>query len=263
MNFLYAVIYLIVTFSITLITYKYLGKVGLYIWICLSIVISNIQSVKIVEMFGLVTVLGNVAYSNIYLSTDILTEKYGSKSANKSVLFGFITMLIFSALMCFSLVFIPSAIDSSQGSLKQIFSIVPRITAASLIAYLVSQFLDVFIYSKLKKKFNKVWLSNNVGTITSQIIDTIIFVTIAYVGTVPAKELFVMMGTMYLLKVIIAILDTGFIYIAKIIKPNEIEKIVDEPQKAIEVNNAAPKPITTTEENITNNEKGNNDGHNL
>ncbi len=217
-NIIYGVIYLIITFSITLISLKFFGKQGLFIWICISIIISNIQSVKLIEIFGFTTVLGNIAYSNIYLATDILNERYGKKAANKSVLFGFLSMFIFTGLMMLSLVFIPSVYDSSQDSLSYIFMVVPRICAASLLAFLSSQFLDVFIYNKLKKRFNKMWLSNNGGTLISQIVDTIIFVTIGFVGTVPVNELISMGLTMYFLKAIIALCDTGFLYIAKRIK---------------------------------------------
>ena len=218
MNLLYAAIYLIITFSITLLVYKFFGKEGLYIWISISIVISNIQSAKLIEIFGMTTVLGNIAYSNIYLATDILNEKYGEKSANKSVLYGFLSMIIFTLLMLFSLCFIPSDYDVSQQSLVTIFKIIPRICIASLVAFLASQFLDVFLYNKIKKKFNKLWISNNGGTIISQLVDTIIFVVIGYAGTLPFNELLTLGLTMYLLKVIIAICDTGFLYISKKIK---------------------------------------------
>lgn len=222
-NVMWSFLYLMVTFTITLVTFKYFGKVGLFIWICISIIITNIQSVKIIEVFGLTTALGNIAYSNIYLATDIISEKYGKESSNKSVLFGFLTMIVFTVLMSMALMFKPGYYDSSQSSLKNIFTVVPRITVASLLAYLSSQFLDVYIYDKLKRKYNKLWLSNNVGTIVSQIVDTIIFVLVAYLGTMPFKEIIIMMVTMYLLKVLIALCDTVFIYIAKKIKPKEID----------------------------------------
>ena len=222
MNILWASVYLVITFGITLASYKFFGRIGLLVWICISIILANVQSVKIIEIFGLTTTLGNIAYSNIYLATDILSEKYGKKSANFSVLLGFMAMFAFSGLMALALAFVPGRYDTSQASLTRIFSIVPRITLASLVAYVCSQFLDVFIYDKLKRKFHKMWLSNNGGTLLSQIVDTIIFVTVAYAGTVPFTQLLIMMGTMYLLKVMIALLDTGFLYIANKIEPKEM-----------------------------------------
>jgi uncharacterized integral membrane protein (TIGR00697 family) len=221
MNIVLAAVYLFVTFTITLLAYKYFGKEGLYIWICISIILSNIQSVKLIEFLGVTTVLGNVAYSNIYLATDILTEQYGRKTANKSVLYGFITMFLFTILMLFSLYYKPSVFDTSQESFVAIFSIIPRISIASLCAYLTSQYLDIFLFLKIKKRFNKLWLSNNGGTIISQLLDTVVFVIIGYFATVPFSELLSIGLTMYILKVIIAICDTGFIYIAKKIKVRE------------------------------------------
>lgn len=70
MNILLSIIYLIITFLITVFVYKLFGKEGTYIWICVSIIIANIQSLKMVEIFGLTTTLGNVAYSNVFLATD-------------------------------------------------------------------------------------------------------------------------------------------------------------------------------------------------
>lgn len=221
MNIFLSIIYLIITFLITVFVYKLFGKEGTYIWICVSIIIANIQSLKMVEIFGLTTTLGNVAYSNVFLATDILNENEGSKSANKSVLYGFIFMILFTALMALCLTFIPSSLDTIQPSLVEIFSIIPRICLASLVAFLCSQFLDVFIFKKLKEKYNKLWLSNNLSTIVSQLVDTIIFTLIAYLGTMPFIELLEIAGTMYLLKVLIALADTGFIYLSRHLKNKE------------------------------------------
>ncbi len=221
MNILYRIIYLIFTFTTTVIVYKFSGKEGTYIWIAVSVILSNIQSVKMVDIFGYTTVLGNIAYSNVFLATDILNEFDGKKSADKSVLYGFLSMAIFTLLMSFSLLFIPNSFDTSQESLTNIFTVVPRICIASLIAFLCSQFFDVFIYQKLKQRYNKLWLSNNGSTILSQLIDTIIFIVIGYLGTMPLSELAIMALTMYVLKVIIALCDTVFIYIVKKIKKRE------------------------------------------
>ena len=221
MNIFLSIVYLIITFSITVFIYKVFGKEGTYVWICVSIIIANIQSVKIVEIFGLTTTLGNVAYSNVFLATDILNENEGSKSANKSVIFGFIFMILFTCLMSLSLLFEASPLDTSQESLRNIFTIIPRICIASLAGYLASQFLDVLLFKKLKQKYNKLWLSNNLSTIVSQLVDTIVFTLIAYSGLVPWIELLEIAGTMYALKVIIALADTGFIYLSRHLKNKE------------------------------------------
>lgn len=222
MNILISILYLLITFSITLLVHKYCKKEGMFIWICISVIISNIQSVKIIEICGMTTVLGNIAYANVFLATDILNETEGDKVANKSVLYSFLSMIAFMLLMWLSLLFVPSELDVAQSSLENIFNFVPRIGAASILAYLVSQFLDVYIFKKLKQKYDKLWLSNNASTIVSQLVDTIIFIVVAYVGTMPFGELCIVMLTTYLIKVIIALADTAFVYIA--VKNNKVKK---------------------------------------
>lgn len=231
MNILLSIIYLITTFSITVFIYKFFGKEGTYVWICVSIIIANIQSIKIIEIFGLTTTLGNIAYSNVFLATDILNENENNKVANKSVLFGFISMLLFTCLMSLCLLFEPSSLDTSQESLINIFTIIPRICIASIIGFLSSQFLDVFLFKKLKQKYNKLWLSNNLSTTVSQLVDTIIFSLIAYAGTIPWIELLEIAGTMYGLKIIIALLDTGFIYLSRHLKNKEKQKNIENTDK--------------------------------
>jgi queuosine precursor transporter len=221
MNLLLAIIYLVLTFGTTLLAYKFYGRTGLYIWICISIILANIQAVKLIEVFGFTTVLGNIAYANVFLATDILNEKYGANIAKKSVIFGFLAMISFTVLMVIALIFTPSEFDDTQTSLVKIFSLVPRITIASLIAYLVSQLFDVFAYQKLKTKFNKLWLSNNGSTMVSQIIDTILFITIGYAGLIPFEELLTIAITMYVIKFAILSSDTFFIYVAQKISPHE------------------------------------------
>ena len=84
--------------------------------------------------------------------------------------------------------------------------------------FVVSQYLDAKLFHKLQKKYKKLWLSNNASTIICQLLDTIIFVTITYVGLLDFKTILMLMLTMYLFKVVVAIFDTPFIYISSKIK---------------------------------------------
>ncbi|MFA7371624.1 MAG: queuosine precursor transporter, partial [Sphaerochaetaceae bacterium] len=103
-------------------------------------------------------------------------------------------------------------------SLSTIFSIMPRIALASLVAYLVSQLHDVFAYEYWRQRRPQtrwLWLRNNASTMVSQLIDTLIFTTIAFVGIYPWEVLWQIMVTTYLLKWVVAALDTPFIYLAQ------------------------------------------------
>ena len=130
-------------------------------------------------------------------------------------------MAIFALLMYIFLQYKPSKIDFSQDALVTIFSYVPRVTAGSLLAYYISQRCDAFLYSKLKAKYNKVWISNNVSTMVSQIVDTLIFVMIAFVGIMNYTEIIDLIITMILFKWVIALLDTPFMILVTKIKDNQ------------------------------------------
>ena len=105
---------------------------------------------------------------------------------------------------------------------------VPRICVASLLSYVISQRLDVFLYHFIWEKTGKtekgLWLRNNGSTMLSQLADSIIFVTIAFAGTMPWNVFAQIMLTNYLFKVIVAVCDTPFIYIARRIKVREGEE---------------------------------------
>lgn len=220
-NLVISIIYLVVSFILTFLIFKLFGKGGLYCWICVLVVICNIQTIKISELFGLTISLGNISYGALFLSTDILSEKYGKKSANEATKISFILMIIFAVLMVLFLQYKPCDIDTSQEALLTIFGYIPRITIGSMLAYYTSQRYDAYLYNKLKKKYNKVWLSNNVSTFISQLLDTFIFVSIAFYGTMGAKEIFELIITMILFKWVIAILDTPFMILVTKIKNNK------------------------------------------
>jgi len=73
----------------------------------MAIIIANIQVTKIIEVFGLVTAMGNVIYGSTFLVTDILTEKHGVKEAKKAVLIGFFAMVFATIIMQITLLFKP------------------------------------------------------------------------------------------------------------------------------------------------------------
>lgn len=214
----FGLIFVIVNFVFLLAFYRLFGKTGLFVWIGFSTVLANLQVVKTIEIFGLTATLGNAMYGSAFLVTDILNEKYGKEEAKKAVWLGFFTLLSMTVLMQMVLLFKPHEIDFAQEHLSALFGILPRIALGSLCAYLVSQFADVYIFSYLKKKFpsdRQFWIRNNGSTMISQLLDTIVFTSIAFLGVYPFEEWIQIFITTYLLKFIIAGLDTPFGYIAK------------------------------------------------
>lgn len=220
-NELIWIISLLLSFVLIIFAYKKFGKTGLFLWTAVITIISNIQTVKLIEIFGLETSLGNILYGTTFLATDILNLKYGEKAAKESIKYGFISMILMTLFMAITLLYSPSTNDFANESLKIIFSFNIRITLASIAAYLVSQLVDARLFNYLHTKYNKIWLSNNLSTMVSQILDTLIFVIITYIGIVPINAVVKLMISMYIFKFIVALCDTPFIYIANRINRNE------------------------------------------
>jgi queuosine precursor transporter len=221
------ILFALINFTGITLFYKLYGKGGLFIWIGFGTVIANIQVVKTIEMFGLTATLGNIMYGTLFLATDALGEKYGHKAAKQAVWSGFLTLLFMVIIMQFALIFKAAEIDFAQESLEVIFGILPRIAAGSLIAYLVSQFFDVYFFQKIKQKFpgdDELWLRNIGSTVVSQLLDSVIFCTIAFLGEYEFGIWLDILYTTYIIKVAVALLDTPFVYLIKKIKPlNNIE----------------------------------------
>ena len=178
-----------------------------------SLIIANVVASKIVSFWGLVVPAAIVAYPVTFLITDVIGEIWGKDEANRTVKIGFICQ-IFSLILITLAIMLPVApFADNQLEFKSILGQSFRCVLASLIAYICSQSWDVFVFHKLKDKTgnSKKWLRNNLSTMTSQIIDTAIFITIAFWGSVP--NIITMILSQYLVKLVYALLDTPFFYI--------------------------------------------------
>lgn len=213
---------LLVNFFLIIFAYKLFGKWGLIMWIPISVIVANIQVIQTVKLFGLVATLGNIVYATSFLVTDILSENYGKKEAQKAVWIGFFSLLSMTFLMNLALQFIPLEGDEFAAKTYEatdtIFNLMPRIAVASLTAYLLSQRHDVWAYHFWRKRFskdNQIWLRNNLSTMVSQLLDSSVFVLIAFYGVYEAEILFEIFITTYFLKWIVAAADTPFVYWGK------------------------------------------------
>ena len=218
---------IIIGFFMVIIAYRLFGRIGLFVWVAIGVIIANIEVMKTVEIFGMVTALGNVVYSSLFLVTDILTENYSKKEAQKAVWMGFFVLISVTILMQITIHFIPDESDFLSEHITALFNFLPRIAVASLTAYLISQSFDVLLFAKLKKRHQRelLWFRNNSSTIISQFIDTTIFTLIAFAG-IPQFSWSIILQifiTSMIMKIVIAFCDTPFIYWArKIYDKNKI-----------------------------------------
>jgi uncharacterized integral membrane protein (TIGR00697 family) len=214
-----AVIYfswIIVDLSLLLTAFTLWGRQGIIAFISATVVMMNIFVLKGIRLFGLDATGGNVLYASIFLGTDILAEYYGRREARRAVFMGFFISILFLVATRFILLFTPAEWDLQHDTMKQLFSPVWRIVAASMTAYLISQNLDVVTYLWLKRKFPKqLWLRNNASTWSSQVVDTVVFCTISFAGVYSLGILLGIMLSTYLLKVAVAAIDTPFIYLTR------------------------------------------------
>ncbi len=218
MNELFWAVMLGLNFVAIMVAFRLWGKIGLFIWIPISVILANIQVTKTVEIFGLEATLGNVVYATSFLATDILSECFGKRDAMQAVGIGFFSLVVMTVLMNVALYFKPAPSDFVQESMTTIFALMPRIALGSLVAYLASQLHDINAFEFWRRKRPEpkwLWLRNNASTMISQLIDTLLFTIIAFWGVYEWSVLWQIMVTTYLLKWVVSILDTPFMYMAR------------------------------------------------
>ena len=210
-------------FSI-LIFLRLFGYVGVFIYSALAVIAANIQVLKTVDFFYSPepVALGTILFASTFLCTDILSEYFGKDKARTNILIGFCAFLFMTILMVITIGFKPSTQDWVQESLSNVFTPMTRFFIASMIAYLISQYFDVWFYSYLRNYTSQkyLWLRNNLSTALSSLVDNTVFSIFAWILLNPEpidlyKVIMIYILGTYLLRILIALLDTPFIYIAK------------------------------------------------
>ena len=217
-------IMLLFCFFSILIFLKLFGYVGIFIYSALAVIAANIQVLKTVDFFYSPepVALGTILFASTFLCTDILSEYYGKDKARTNILIGFCAFLFMTILMVITIGFKPSTQDWVQESLSNVFTPMTRFFIASMIAYLISQYFDVWFYSYLRNYTSQkyLWLRNNLSTALSSLVDNTVFSIFAWILLNPEpidlyKVIMIYILGTYLLRILIALLDTPFIYIAK------------------------------------------------
>ena len=177
-----------------------------------SLVLAAILASKIVVVGPLVVPAGVLAYSLTFLITDVISEIWGKELAQKVVIGGFVTLVFVFVITSISILWPPASFWPHQQAYETILGSSARIMIASLTAYLFSQHHDVWAFHFLRRVTGErfLWLRNNASTIVSQLLDSVIFITIAFYGVMPLMPL--ILGQ-WVVKVGIAVLDTPLVYL--------------------------------------------------
>ena len=198
-------------------------KDQLYIFLCAifisSLVTCNLIANKFVTVdlgFKVFIVsAGILPYPLTFLVTDLISELYGQKKANVVVFSGFVASMFVLLFLWLGSQFnaIPDSIVN-DGTYNKVFQNAWRIIAASMIAYLFAQFIDVRIFHFWKRLTNgkHLWLRNNGSTIASQLVDTTLVVMILFVGVWEPSNIISAIIDGWLFKMLMAAIDTPIIY---------------------------------------------------
>lgn len=167
-----------------------------------SLITANITAVKLIGVFGLVLPAGVVIFPISYIFGDVLTEVYGYRLARRVIWLGFFCNLLAVIAILIGQYLPAASFWDGQEAYERILGYAPRLLAASFCAYLVGEFANSFILAKMKLATNGRWLwSRTIGsTLVGQGFDSLVFVMIAFAGTIPVAGLVTAIVAQWLFK---------------------------------------------------------------
>jgi queuosine precursor transporter len=188
-----------------------------------SLVVSNLIFQKIFywDFFGWYEFkisVGVLPYPITFLITDIVSEIYGRKKANQMVTTG-----IFASVFSLGIIYVSNVVPAMEGSpindamFTKVFGQTALAVLASMLAYLGAQYIDVYLFHFWKKvtQGKMLWLRNNFSTFTSQFVDTFsVLFLLCYFEILPWDIFTELLISGFLFKILIALFDTPFLYLA-------------------------------------------------
>ncbi len=233
----------LLTFMVCVIAILFLfrtfGIIGLYMYNAVVVIAANIQVLKTsVFWFSPEPVaLGTVTFATTYLVSDILTEHYGAAVARKGVWLSFASHLLMTSLMVLTLGYSAPAGDKAHGAMMTLFAPSPRILFAGLLAYVLSQFLDIYVFEWVGRITRRrwLWLRTNVATLLSGLVDNVIFSVFAWVILNPkpiglySLVFTYILGT-YVARGLVAFLSTPIMYLSYLCLPGPSKLPIKDPE---------------------------------
>lgn len=207
--------------------------IGINMIFVVALVISNVVTAKLfktgITLFGSPLALPGAAlcYAITFLATDVIGEIWGKEEANRTVRWGFVGQVL-ATLLIIATQYLPTTDPEAQAAYERLLGQNWIFVIGSMVAYFASQSWDVFFFHKIRNRYIEKhgdtkggrWIWNNASTMTSQIIDTILFIGIAFgigFGWLFNREMWATLGAMmigqYGLKFILAVLDTPIFYL--------------------------------------------------
>lgn len=188
--------------------------VGIVAAFVTCLITANIIAVKLVEVGGLIMPAAIIIFPLSYLIGDVLTEVYGYGRARLVIWLGFFCNLI-AVLAIWAGEMLPAAsFWEGQAAYERILGYTPRLLAASFLAYLIGEFANSYVLAKMKIATRGRWLwTRTIGsTLVGQGLDSMVFITLAFAGTIPPAGLFATIVTQWLCKSLYEVAVTPLTY---------------------------------------------------
>jgi uncharacterized integral membrane protein (TIGR00697 family) len=185
------------------------GRTNYSVWFVFIVAIfitcliaANIAGVKLVEIFQFVLPAGTIIFPVSYIFGDVLTEVYGYRQARRVIWLGFFCNFMVVVTIWIGQVLPPASFWDGQKAYERILGYTPRLLAGSFLAYLVGEFANSFVLAKMKifTKGRWLWTRTIGSTLVGEGLDSLVFMTLAFVGTIPAGVLLSAILTQWLVK---------------------------------------------------------------
>lgn len=179
---------------------------GILFNVCL--IAANLLETKVIQIGGITATAGLIVFPISYIINDCIAEVWGFKKARLIIWSGFAMNFLVVAFGQVAVSLPAAPFWSGEEGFNFVFGLAPRIAAASLIAFLAGSFLNAYVMSRMKVASNGKNFSARaiLSTIVGESADSLIFFPIAFIGLIPAKELFIMIGTQAVLKTVYEII---------------------------------------------------------
>jgi hypothetical protein len=179
------------------------------------LLISNVASSKILSLWVFDFDGGTILFPLSYIFGDILTEVYGYSRTRKIIWMGLFMNILMALVFMAVSALPPSPMWENQSAFEAILGVTPRIVLASITAYFAGEFLNSYVLAKMKiiMSGKMLWVRTISSTILGELVDTVIFVSIAFYGILDEKLLLVVIVSNYVFKVLVEIVFTPITYL--------------------------------------------------
>ena len=179
-----------------------------------SILIANIAAFKIIKIYSITLTAGTLVFPISYILGDVFSEVYGYKTTKKIIINGFICNALMVLIFAIAIKLPYPDYFTDQEAFKLVLGNTPRLFIAGITAYLIGGLSNSFVMNYIKKmtKIKYLWFRTITSTIIGETLDSIIFLTISFIGVIEGKSLVMMIIYQSIAKILFETIMTPFTY---------------------------------------------------